>query len=109
MAEFIKVDELTKKILENHYSIKDSQDFVDFGMTDLDIYQTIGQCKFYEFEESKAEWDKQHEHIILASGDIKEWDNYFCNNCNNPSSYPYDYCPYCGCEMEGCEEVDEQY
>lgn len=48
----------------------------------------------------QAEWDKQHEHIILASGDIKEWDNYFCNNCNSLSSHPYDYCPYCGSIME---------
>lgn len=64
-------------------------------------------CKKTISNRMQAEWDKQHEHIILASGDIKEWDNYFCNNCNSMSSHPYDYCPYCGTKMSALTEASD--
>ena len=50
MADFILVDELAKTIREKSYSIKDNQDFFDFGMTTTDIYEAIDSCKQYEFE-----------------------------------------------------------
>jgi hypothetical protein len=50
MAKFIKVDELEKKVKENCYSIENDAGFPDDGMSDVDIYNTIAECKQYEFE-----------------------------------------------------------
>ncbi len=50
MAKFINVDELEKKVKENCYSIENDAGFPDDGMSDVDIYNTIDECKQYEFE-----------------------------------------------------------
>lgn len=50
-------------------------------------------------EVKHAKWNKVHEHIILADGSVKEWDNFFCSNCEGVSDCPTKYCPCCGAKM----------
>lgn len=51
-------------------------------------------------EVKHAKWNKVHEHIILADGSVKEWDNFFCSNCEGISDCPTKYCPCCGAKMD---------
>lgn len=102
MADFILVDELSKAIREKSYSIKDNQDFFDFGMTNTDIYEAIDSCKLYEFNEppKKAQWLETH-----------DTNKKRCSNCDfifMIATYPAcsaDYCPHCGARMS--EKVGE--
>lgn len=51
-------------------------------------------------EVTHAKWYKIHEHIILADGSVKEWDNFFCSNCEEVSNCPTKYCPCCGAKID---------
>lgn len=53
-----------------------------------------------------AKWYKVHEHIILADGSVKEWDNFFCSNCEEVSNCPTKYCPCCGAKIDKEENND---
>lgn len=55
-------------------------------------------CDMQEIKHAK--WNKVHEHIILADGAVKEWDNFFCSNCEGVSDCPTKYCPCCGAKMD---------
>ncbi len=48
-----------------------------------------------------GKWVKSTEHIILASGDEKDWTNFYCSECDSPFSNPSNYCPHCGARMDG--------
>nr|WP_211148461.1 hypothetical protein [Ruminococcus sp. 1001270H_150608_F2] len=58
MAKYVSVRELKRKIRENVYSIENDAGFPDDGMSDVDIYNTIAECKQYEFELPYAELEK---------------------------------------------------
>lgn len=49
----------------------------------------------------RGKWILAREHVLLANGDYKEWDNFFCSECDTPSSRPTYYCPDCGARMDG--------
>lgn len=51
-----------------------------------------------------GKWILVHEHVLLANGGYKEWDNFFCSECDTPSSSPTYYCPDCGARMDGGEK-----
>lgn len=41
-------------------------------------------------------WHHVKEHAYIGGDEAKEWDNFYCSECDAPSDRPYDYCPYCG-------------
>lgn len=41
-------------------------------------------------------WHHVKEHAHMGGDEAKEWDNFYCSECDAPSDRPYDYCPYCG-------------
>lgn len=45
MAKYVSVRELKRKIRENVYSIENDYGFPDDGMSDVDIFKTIDECK----------------------------------------------------------------
>ena len=44
----------------------------------------------------RGSWKHVREHAYMGGDEATEWDNFYCSECDAPSSTPYDYCPYCG-------------
>lgn len=97
MTDFILVDELIKEVQEKSYLVKSGREGVwTFGMSNGDFFETIENCKQYEFNEPprKAKWLETHD-------DNKKR----CSNCDFIfliATYPAcsaDYCPHCGARM----------
>lgn len=64
----------------------------------LAVIDTTPTANVQEVRHGK--WNKVHEHIILADGSVKEWDNFFCSNCEEVSNCPTKYCPCCGAKID---------
>ena len=69
MAKYVSVRELIRKIRENVYSIENDYGFPDDGMSDVDIFKTIDECKKVYFEEVKhAKWENVGNNLIKKEG-----------------------------------------
>lgn len=98
MSRYIDADELHIAAMDTEFYYAADEDVV---------LELINQQPTAEVQEVKhGKWVKHHEHINLADGTVKEWDNYYCAECKTPQSYLSKYCPECGVKMD--LDVDEK-
>lgn len=72
----------------------------DAWNTLLRARDAVLECKVVDAEPVKhGKWIESKEHIYIADGSCKEWTNFYCSNCDAPTSDPRDYCPWCGAKM----------
>lgn len=48
----------------------------------------------------RGRWIKESEHILLVDGTYKEWNNFYCSECDSPENAPRKFCAECGAKME---------
>ena len=48
----------------------------------------------------RGHWIKESEHILLVDGTYKEWNNFYCSECDSPENAPRKFCAECGAKME---------
>lgn len=71
MNKYVSVRELKRKIRENVYSIENDYGFPDDGMSDVDIFKTIDECKKVDIEEVKhAKWENVGDNLIMEQTTI---------------------------------------
>lgn len=74
----------------------------------LALKHIILNCKCINAETTRhGHWIESKEHIYIADGSCKEWINFYCSNCDAPTSEPRYYCPWCGAKMDMEEGEDE--
>lgn len=109
MNKYVSVRELKRKIRENVYSIENDYGFPDDGMSDVDIFKTIDECKKVDIEEVKhAKWENVGDNLIMEQTTIVG--KYVkCSECGNEilvartdnGSYRFsNYCANCGAKMD---------
>lgn len=94
-----------RKAVHDRLDRLSQKQFVD---NDNDVYISLAEAHDVINEISSANvtpvrlgsWRKEHEHITLANGETKEWDNFYCSECDAPNDNPSNFCPCCGVKMQ---------
>lgn len=95
---------IEKEYIEREVAQKILKVLADYAYNVAKSLDTVPAADVQEVRHAK--WYKVHEHIILADGSVKEWDNFFCSNCEEVSNCPTKYCPCCGAKIDKEENND---
>lgn len=105
MAEYIdrgKLVEFLKRVRRD--LPHDSKDFFTRDEMILNFQQFVESKSFVPSEDVEpvrsGHWIKESEHILLVDGTYKEWDNFYCSECDAPENAPRKFCAECGAKME---------
>lgn len=99
MAEYIDRGKLVEFLKQVRRDLPhDSDEMI------LNLQQFVESKSFVPSEDvepvRRGHWIKESEHILLVDGTYKEWDNFYCSECDAPENAPRKFCAECGAKME---------
>lgn len=105
MAEYIDRGKLVEFLKQVRRDLPhDSKDFFTRDEMVLNFQQFVESKSFVPSEDvepvRRGHWIKESEHILLVDGTYKEWDNFYCSECDAPENAPRKFCAECGARME---------
>lgn len=105
MAEYIDRGKLVEFLKQVRRDLPhDSKDFFTRDEMILNFQQFVESKSFVPSEDvepvRRGRWIKESEHILLVDGTYKEWNNFYCSECDSPENAPRKFCAECGAKME---------
>lgn len=105
MAEYIDRGKLVEFLKQVRRDLPhDSKDFFTRDEMILNLQQFVESKSFVLSEDvepvRRGRWIKESEHILLVDGTYKEWNNFYCSECDSPENAPRKFCAECGAKME---------
>lgn len=105
MAEYIDRGKLVEFLKQVRRDLPhDSKDFFTRDEMILNLQQFVESKSFVPSEDvepvRRGRWIKESEHILLVDGTYKEWNNFYCSECDSPENAPRKFCAECGAKME---------
>ena len=105
MAEYIERGKLVEFLKQVRRDLPhDSKDFFTRDEMILNLQQFVESKSFVPSEDvepvRRGRWIKESEHILLVDGTYKEWNNFYCSECDSPENAPRKFCAECGAKME---------